>query len=83
MDVVPVQAFVKGDFVVNLVPVYDTDTIDVVANKIAHHSVNRRVAPQDRPLQVSFHDEVLPNDATVSDVGIIPMDFLYASYIEE
>lgn len=81
MALLPVQGQVLGDFVLNLVPIDSDDTMDVVAAKIAHHSVNRRVALQDRPLQVRFNGQVLPQDATPASAGVGPLDYLEAFYV--
>lgn len=72
----PVQGLVEGDFVVTLVLVDDTDPMPVVAEKIAHHGVGTRVAPQDRPMKVRLSGEVLPDDKTLADVGATPLDVL-------
>ncbi|WP_067970859.1 toluene-4-monooxygenase system B family protein [Mycolicibacter icosiumassiliensis] len=83
MAPLPVQGLVEGDFVVQLVPIDSDDTMDVVAGKLAHHSVNRRVAPQNKPLRVRFNGQVLPADATPASVGIAPLDFVEAYYQEQ
>lgn len=83
MALMPVQGQVEGDFVLNLVPIDSDDTMDVVAAKIAHHSVNRRVALQERPLRVRFDNRVLPQDATAATAGVRPLDFLEAFYVSD
>lgn len=83
MALLPVQGQVEGDFVLNLVPIDSDDTMDVVAGKIAHHSVNRRVAQQDKPLRVRFNGHVLPADATPASAGVAPLDFLEAFYVSD
>jgi toluene monooxygenase system protein B len=65
------------------VPIDSDDSMDVVAGKLAHHSVNRRVAQQNKPLRVRFHGQVLPTDATPASVGIAPLDFVEAYYQEQ
>lgn len=80
MAMMPVQGWVDGDFVVNLVPIDSDDAMDVVASKIAYHSVNRRVAPQSKPLRVRFHGNILALDATPASVGMQPMDYVQAFY---
>ncbi|MEE6176948.1 toluene-4-monooxygenase system B family protein [Mycobacterium sp. 050134] len=79
----PVQGQVAGDFVLNLVPIDSDDSMDVVAGKIAHHSVNRRVAAQNKPLRVRFKGRVLSPDATPATAGIAPLDFVEAFYAGE
>lgn len=80
MAPLPVQAQVLGDFVINLVPIESSDTMDKVAEAIAYHSVNRRVAHQDRPLRVRFNGQVLPLDATPESAGVGLLDYLEAFY---
>lgn len=80
MALIAIQACVDGDFVLNMVPVLSEDTMEAVGQKIAHHSVNRRVAPQDKPLGVRFNGVTMPADATVESAGIVDMDVVYAFY---
>lgn len=82
MAPLPVQAQVLGDFVINLVAIDTDDTMDVVAQTIAHHSVNRRVAQQDKPLRVRFNGQVLPVDSTPASAGVGLLDYLEAFYAE-
>lgn len=82
MALMPVQGQVLGDFVINLVPIDSEDTMDVVAEKIAYHSVNRRVAQRDSPLRVRHHGHVLPADATAESAGVGPLDYLEAFYAD-
>lgn len=72
----PVQGIVEGDFVVVLVAVDTEDPMSVVAQKIAHHGIGTRVAPQPRPLRVRFNGALLDDGATVVDAGCVPMDVL-------
>lgn len=83
MALLPVQGQVLGDFVLNLVPIDSDDTMDVVAEKIAHHSVDRRVAKQNKPLRVRFHGHVLPRDSTPASAGVGPLDYLEAFYVSD
>ncbi|MCA0331404.1 MAG: toluene monooxygenase [Actinobacteria bacterium] len=80
MAMFPVQGFVDGDFVVVLALVDDTDPMPVVAEKIAYHSVGKRVAAQDRPLKVKRDGVVQPDDATLASVGAAPLDVLEVVY---
>ena len=76
----PVQGFVDGDFVIVLALVDDTDPIPVVAEKIAYHSVGKRVPAQDRPMTVKHNGEELPDDGTLSSLGVTPLDVLEVVY---
>ncbi len=80
MALFPVQGIFDGDFVVLLVPVDTDDPMTVVAEKIAHHVVGRRVAAQDRPMRVRRQGEFLADDATVAESGLSPLDVLEVVY---
>lgn len=80
MALFPVQGVVVGDFVVLLAPVDDQDPMTVVAEKIAHHAIGRRLAGQQRPLVVHHNGRRLDDDATVVTAGVAPMDVLEVSY---
>ena len=80
MALLPLQAAFRGDFVALLVPVDDQDTIDVVAQKVAYHVINRRLPPQDAPMRVKYNDQVLLPDQTVVQAGMPPMSFVQVFY---
>ncbi|GAB2985092.1 toluene monooxygenase [Amycolatopsis acidiphila] len=80
MALFPLQAVFDGDFVVLLVPVDDEDSMSVVADKVAHHVVDHRVARQDRPLRVRHDGNPLPEDATVVTAGVGPLDVVEVGY---
>ncbi|GAA0667549.1 hypothetical protein GCM10009535_54280 [Streptomyces thermocarboxydovorans] len=80
MALFPVQGIFENDFVVLLVPIDDTDPMTVVAEKIAHHAVDRRVSPQERTMRVRHQGQFLPPDATVVDAGVAPLDVLEVVY---
>ncbi len=80
MALFPLQGLFAGDFVVVVAPVDDADPMSTVAEKVAYHAVGKRVAAQDRPMQVSFNGEILAEDATPASLGMLPMDFVEVSY---
>ena len=80
MAMVPLQAVFRGDCLTLLVPVDDRDTMDAVAQKVAHHVIRRRLPAQDAPMRVQYHDRVLPMDSTVAQVGLSPMSFVEVFY---
>jgi toluene monooxygenase system protein B len=80
MAIVPLQAAFRGDFIVLLVPVDDQDTMEVVAHKVAHHVIHRRLPPQDAAMRVQYNDLVLPPDQTVAQAGMPPMSFVEVFY---
>jgi toluene monooxygenase system protein B len=76
----PVQAIFDGDFVVLLVPVDTDDPMTVVAEKIAHHVVGRRVAAQDRPMRVRCQGKFVADETTIAEANLAPLDVLEVVY---
>ena len=76
MAAVPLQAVFRRDFVTLLVLVDDEDTMDVVAQKVAHYAIQRRLPSQDAPMRVQYNNRVLAPEQTVSQAGILPMSFV-------
>jgi len=76
MAAVPLHAVFRKDFVTLLVLVDDEDTMDVVAQKVAHHVIQRRLPSQDAPMRVQYNNRVLAPEQTVSQAGILPMSFV-------
>lgn len=82
MATIPLQAAFRGDFVVLLVPVEDTDTMRMVAEKVAHHVIGRRLPERDAPLVVHHQGKQLSPTALMAESGIGPMDFVEVAYAE-
>jgi toluene monooxygenase system protein B len=80
MAAVPLQAVFRRDFVTLLVLVDDEDTMEVVAQKVAHHVIQRRLPPQDAPMRVQYNNRILAPEQTVSLAGILPMSFVEVFY---
>ncbi len=84
MALFPLSSNFEGDFVLQLVPVDDGQTMDEVAAACAEHSVNRRVRPQpDKVMRVRRHSdgELFPRDMLVRDAGLMPtetVDIIFA-----
>lgn len=76
MALFPVQGIVEGDFVVVLVPVDDTDPMTVVAEKIAHHGIGKRVRATGGSLHVRWNGRILGDDETIAALGCAPLDVL-------
>lgn len=81
MTAMPVVAHFRGDFLYNLVLIDDQETVAEVAEHCAAHSVGRRVAPEDRPMQVEHAGRVLDNSLSAADAGIAPMEEVIVSYV--
>lgn len=75
-----IQALFDGDFVVVLVSVEESDSMADVARKVAQHTIDRRVEPQDRAMRVSMEGQIMPPDVTVADAGIRHWDVLEVAY---
>lgn len=80
MAAVPLLATFQGDFGLLLVSVDDQDTIELVAQKVAHHVIRRRLPPRDAAMRVQYNRRVLQSDQTVSQAGILPMSFVEVFY---
>jgi toluene monooxygenase system protein B len=80
MAAVPLLAVFRRDFVTLLVLVDDEDTMEVVAQKVADHVIQRRLPPQDAPMRVQYNNRVLAPEQTVFQAGILPMSFVEVFY---
>jgi toluene monooxygenase system protein B len=77
---VPINAMFQDDFVTQLAVVLDTDTMDEVAAKVAHHVVGRRQPDRGLPMVVRYQGKVVPATTTVADVGFGPMHNVYVEW---
>lgn len=70
MAMFPITGRFVGDFVPHLVAVDTDDTMDAVAEKVAAHSVGRRVAAPAEPpgYEVLFNGRVVPSSTTLAQV---------------
>ncbi len=75
MALFPITGRFEGDFVPHLVTVDDEDTLAVVAEKVAHHSVGRRVAPNEagQAMEVLIDGKVVEAGRKLKDTGIVPL----------
>ena len=72
-----------NDFVMHVVVVNTSDTIAEVAQRIAHHSVGKRVRPQDRDMVVYYEGRAVADNETVSQVGIGPFQQIFVDYASD
>ena len=77
---VPINAMFQDDFVTQLAVVLDTDTMDEVAAKVAHHVVGRRQPDRGLPMVVKYQGKVMSATTTVADAGIGPMHNVYVEW---
>jgi len=80
MAIVPLQAVFEGDLAVLLVLVDDQDTMQVVAEKVAHHVIDRRLPAKDAPMSIRYNGEVVSQEKTVAEAEMGPMAFVEAFY---
>ena len=79
-QMVPINAMFQGDFVTQLVLVLDTDNMEEVASKVAHHVVGRRVPPRDAGMVVRYGGRAVPAGTTVAEAGIAPLQNVYVDW---
>jgi toluene monooxygenase system protein B len=81
MALFPLQGLFLGDFTVHLVPVDDADPMTVIAEKVAYHTVGRRLPVREgAAMKVIHKGQVVPGDQTVTQAGIGPMDLVTVDY---
>ena len=85
MALFPIYGLFKGDFVPHLVAVDTDDSVDQVAQKVAVHTVGRRLAERvGVPYRVSVGERTVPNDATLAQVieqtGLKPLQWVVVDY---
>jgi Toluene-4-monooxygenase system protein B (TmoB) len=78
MALFPIYGRFAGDFVAHLVAADTDDTMDEVAEKVAVHSVGRRIQ---RPAVASGYDvlldgETVPAATTLGELGLVPLQWL-------
>jgi toluene monooxygenase system protein B len=78
MALFPITGRYVGDIVPHLVPVDTEDTMDQVAQKVAAHSVGRRLPePAGGPVyDVYLDDRRLDPAATLGSLGLAPLQWL-------
>jgi toluene monooxygenase system protein B len=77
---IPVNAKFGNDFVMHVIVVNTADTMAEVAQKVAYHSVGKRVRPQDRDMVVYYEGRAVANNESVSQVGIGPFQHIFVDY---
>jgi toluene monooxygenase system protein B len=70
---VPLNAKFGNDFVTQLALVMSNDTMTDVADKVAQHSVGKRLRARDVAKVVVYDGRVIPSDLTVEQAGIPPL----------
>jgi hypothetical protein len=84
MALLPIYGRFIGDFVPHLVAVDTEDTMAEVAEKVAAHSVGRRIPP--RPdgngFEVLVDGEPIAGDIVLGSLGLRPLDWLDVRFRE-
>jgi hypothetical protein len=80
----PITGRFVGDFVPHLVPVDTDDTMDVLAEKVAVHSVGRRIPAPADPLgyEVLLGERVVAPATTVAELGLQPLQWVDVRFRE-
>lgn len=78
MSAFPIHAAFEKDFLVQLIVVDESDSMDQVAEKVAYHCVNRRVKPREGTMRVRRHQEgsLFPRTMTVAESGLKPTEVI-------
>ena len=82
MALFPIFGRFAGDFVAHLVAVDTEDSMDAVAEKVAVHSVGRRVPAPAVPAgyDVYLEGNVVPPATKVSELGLVPLQWLDVAF---
>lgn len=83
MALFPLFSLFEDDFVVQVLPVDTEDTMDTVAEKCAHHVIDRRQRKQEgKVMRVKRHSngELFPRDMKVQDAGLMPTETIDVTY---
>ena len=82
MALLPLSGTFIGDVTTVGIVVDDQDTAEVVGQKIAHHSVGRRVAASSAAIRVRLGGRVLGQDEIIGRAGAAPYDHVEAFFDE-
>ena len=84
MALFPIYGRFIGDFVPHLVAVDTDDTMAQVAEKIAVHSVGRRIPPRPggKGFEVLVSGNLVDGDAVLGSLGLHPLDWVDVRFRE-
>jgi uncharacterized MAPEG superfamily protein len=77
---IPINAKFGDDFIMHVVVITSTDTMAQVAQKVAHHSVGKRVSAQPRDMVVYYEGRAVAAHRTVTEAGIRPLQHVFVDY---
>jgi Toluene-4-monooxygenase system protein B (TmoB) len=81
MALFPITGRFVGDFIAHLVAVDTDDTMDTVGEKVAAHSVGRRVAVPEGPegdlaYDVYLDGRLIEPSTSLGELGLVPLQWL-------
>jgi len=79
-DLVAINAKFGDDFVVHVVVVSRADSMAEVAQKVARHSVGKRIRPQALDMVVHYEGRAVAAHITVAEAGIRPLQHVFVDY---
>lgn len=79
-QLVPLNAIFADDFVELLIPVMSNNTMTEVAAAVAQHVEGVRVRPRDARKLVIHDNRIVPDELTVAEAGIGPLDHIRVDY---
>ena len=77
---IPINAKFGNDFVMHVVVITSADTMAEVAQKVAHHSIGRRVRSQPREMVVYYEGRAVASHTTAAEAGIRPLQHVFVDY---
>ena len=80
---IPINAKFGDDFVMHVIVVNASDTMAEVAQRVAYHSVGKRIRPQDRDMVVYYEGRAVADNEIVSQVGIGPFQQVFVDYASD
>lgn len=80
MAPLPLTASFEGDVTSLVVPVDDQDSTGVVAEKIAHFVIGRRLPARDAPIRLRLDGQALDPEQPIGATGIGPLGYVEAFY---
>lgn len=84
MALFPITGRFVGDFIPHLVAVDTDDTMDVIAEKVAVHTVGRRLPQPAEPkgYDVLLDGQLVPASTTLGELGLAPLQWLDVRFRE-
>jgi trans-2-enoyl-CoA reductase len=77
---IPINAKFGDDFVMHVIVITSADTMAEVAQKVAYHSIGRRVRSQPREMVVYYEGRAVAAHTTVAEAGIGPLQHVFVDY---